>query len=204
VSKDVLCIDDGSFQVDAIELALGQAGFSVRIAEHVGAGLRRLDLQSFDVVVMGLETPVTSGVDLWKRLKTLAPMPRLVMFTAAPVSIVRGLHISVDRIVPKPDINQLLCAVRDCGESTINSSQPSRSQTPHQLGQISSDLGGDLSSPNPAALYGLANILSELGKSELSQRCAAMCLEAVVRGRTDDQVLRLLIAKRWPEVIRFK
>src|ERR1700688_257521 len=77
----VLVIDDETHMRDVLEIGLVQRGFRVRTAADGVAGLKLLDTEPFDVILLDLMLPKVDGLALIPMLRRSTEVP-IVMLSA--------------------------------------------------------------------------------------------------------------------------
>jgi two-component system response regulator RegX3 len=102
VSK-ILIVDDEPALADAVGYALRKEGFETDAA---GDGDQALDVAlggSYDLVLLDLNLPGLSGVEVCRRLRAESTVP-IIMLTArdAELDLVLGLEVGADDYVTKP------------------------------------------------------------------------------------------------------
>ena len=99
----ILIVDDEPALADAVGYALRKEGFE---AQAVGDGDQALDAAlkgSYDLVLLDLNLPGLSGVEVCRRLRAESTVP-IIMLTArdAELDLVLGLEVGADDYVTKP------------------------------------------------------------------------------------------------------
>jgi two-component system, OmpR family, response regulator RegX3 len=99
----LLIVDDEPALVDAVSYALRKEGFET---DAVGDGEAALDAArngSYDLVLLDLNLPGLSGVEVCRRLRAESRVP-IIMLTArdAELDLVLGLEVGADDYVTKP------------------------------------------------------------------------------------------------------
>ena len=96
-------VEDERDILDPLTYALERDGFEVTTAETGERALERARSTTFDVIVLDLMLPDTSGMDVCRTLRSESDVP-IVMLTArdAEVDRVLGLEIGADDYVTKP------------------------------------------------------------------------------------------------------
>ena len=106
-AKVILCIEDEQEMIDLIRLILGRRGFDVRGANNGEEGLKIIQNDHPDLVLLDLMMPDMDGWEVYQQMKaddTTKNIPVIVV-TARAQSIdkVLGLHIAkVDDYIAKP------------------------------------------------------------------------------------------------------
>jgi DNA-binding NarL/FixJ family response regulator len=118
----VLVVDDDLLVRRALERTLRSAGGVV--VEHVGAAheaearVREVD---FDLIVLDLQMPDATGVEVARRIREVRPNQRLIFISADTSSriAIEARTIPSDGIFPKPwPTAEILRIVRSIGEET--------------------------------------------------------------------------------------
>ena len=78
----VLVVDDSVDMVDTLGRYLGNEGFEVELATSGGLALRRLETESYDVVLTDLRMPDVDGLDLLEGIQKLDPLMPVIIMTA--------------------------------------------------------------------------------------------------------------------------
>lgn len=103
----ILCIEDDPDMIDLIRLILERRGFEVEGANGGKAGLRAMQTETPDLVLLDLMMPDMDGWDVYQKMKadsTTRGIP-IIIVTASAQAIDRefGLHIAkVDDYIVKP------------------------------------------------------------------------------------------------------
>jgi two-component system, OmpR family, response regulator VicR len=118
-AKIILCIEDEPEMIDLIRLILSRRGFVVRGANSGEEGLKLLQEDRPDLVLLDLMMPDMDGWEVYQRMKADEAMKSIpvIVVTARAQSIdkVLGLHIAkVDDYIAKPfSPQELLNSVDD-------------------------------------------------------------------------------------------
>lgn len=78
----VLVVEDDAVFRELLKTILDQAGYSVATAQDGGEGLRRIQRESFDVVLSDLKMPIRSGLELFRALQAETYRPLFIFITA--------------------------------------------------------------------------------------------------------------------------
>ena len=99
----VLVIEDDAHLANVVERYLEREGFTVEVVHDGLDGLRRALESLPDLVVLDLMLPRLDGIELFRRLRQVAPIP-VVMLTArgSEEDRVTGLELGADDYVAKP------------------------------------------------------------------------------------------------------
>ena len=79
---NILVIDDEAGIRESLEVLLSLEGYSVKVASDGQQGLRTLEMESFDLVLLDLALPGQSGLDLLPQIKERQPETPVIMITA--------------------------------------------------------------------------------------------------------------------------
>ena len=75
----ILVIDDNLTVVDILATALGEEGYGVFSAVTSDEGLKLFILSQPDLVLLDIALPGMNGIDMLKRIRSIAPTARVVM-----------------------------------------------------------------------------------------------------------------------------
>jgi len=102
--KRILVVDDERHIVDVVEYVLRESAFDVIAALDGDAGLRKLSEDEPDLVILDLNLPGMSGLDLFREMRRIRPSVPVVMLTSRAEEIDRvvGLELGADDYVTKP------------------------------------------------------------------------------------------------------
>src|SRR6201996_9079472 len=78
----ILVIDDEAGIRESLEVLLTLEGYSVRMAADGAQGLRILEIENFDLVLLDLALPGQSGLELLPHIKDRQPELPVIMITA--------------------------------------------------------------------------------------------------------------------------
>ncbi|MES1199118.1 MAG: response regulator [Pseudomonadota bacterium] len=79
----ICLIDDDPLVRDALALGLEDAGFVVQTAEDAKSGLALVSAEMFDVAVIDMNMPTSSGADLAPRIRATRPDLAIVAISGA-------------------------------------------------------------------------------------------------------------------------
>ncbi|MFK7965354.1 MAG: response regulator transcription factor [Burkholderiaceae bacterium] len=111
----ILMIEDDVRLAEMLRTYLRQAGFTVALAEDAGRGLRHLEQQSYDLVLLDLMLPDADGLDVCREIRQSQRMLPIIMITARGETMDRvvGLELGADDYLSKPfEPRELLARVR--------------------------------------------------------------------------------------------
>ncbi len=102
--RRVLIVDDEKPIVDVIEYILKENGFETIAAFDGNSGLAKFKQAAPDLVVLDLNLPGISGLDLFREMRRLRPDAAIIMLTTRSDEIDRvvGLELGADDYVTKP------------------------------------------------------------------------------------------------------
>jgi DNA-binding response OmpR family regulator len=114
VSQSILLVDDDPGVLDVVAFMLRREGFDVDEERDGTAALERARSQGYDIVILDVMLPGTSGTDICRALRGESDVP-ILMLTArdAELDRVLGLELGADDYVTKPfSTAELLSRVR--------------------------------------------------------------------------------------------
>ncbi len=82
MSATILIVEDDSVFRELLTTILDKAGYTVASASDGGEGLRRIQRESFDLVLSDLKMPVRSGLDLYRATRDEPNAPLFIFITA--------------------------------------------------------------------------------------------------------------------------
>ncbi len=108
----ILVIDDEGGIRESLEVLLSLEGYSVKTANDGEQGLRVLEMESFDLVLLDLALPGQSGLDLLPQIKERQPETPVIMITAYGTveNVVEAIRAGAENFVQKPWDNEKLLA----------------------------------------------------------------------------------------------
>ena len=111
-AASILVIDDEAAIRESLELLLTLEGYSVRMAVDGEEGLRVLELESFDLLLLDLALPGQSGLELLPQIKERQPELPVIMITAYGTvdNVVEAVRAGAENFVQKPWDNEKLLA----------------------------------------------------------------------------------------------
>ncbi|HET7104116.1 MAG TPA: sigma-54 dependent transcriptional regulator [Terracidiphilus sp.] len=112
VSASILVIDDEAGIRESLEVLLALEGYAVSTALDAEQGLRTLELENFDLVLLDLALPGQSGLELLPRIKERQPETPVIMITAYGTvdNVVEAIRAGAENFVQKPWDNEKLMA----------------------------------------------------------------------------------------------
>ncbi|WP_434777017.1 response regulator transcription factor [Neisseria sp. Ec49-e6-T10] len=128
----ILLVDDDILLTELISEYLSAEGLIVHAVHDGEAGVKAVNEQSYDVVILDSMMPKMSGLDVLKTIRSTSHIP-VIMLTAKGDDIDRiiGLEMGADDYVPKPctprellaRINAILRRTQSKAESTIENKE---------------------------------------------------------------------------------
>ena len=108
----ILVIDDEAAIRESLEVLLSLEGYSVRMAADGEQGMRIMELENFDLVLLDLALPGQSGLQLLPQIKDLQPELPVIMITAYGTveNVVEAIRAGAENFVQKPWDNEKLLA----------------------------------------------------------------------------------------------
>jgi DNA-binding NtrC family response regulator len=114
-SGSILVIDDEAGIRESLEVLLSLEGYSIKTANDGEQGLRMLEMETFELVLLDLALPGQSGLDLLPQIKERQPETPVIMITAYGTveNVVEAIRAGADNFVQKPwDNKKLLADIR--------------------------------------------------------------------------------------------
>src|ERR1700733_11125515 len=111
-SASILVIDDEAGIRESLEVLLTVEGCGVRTAMGGEQGLRILEVENFDLVLLDLALPGQSGLELLPQIKERQPETPVIMITAYGTvdNVVEAIRAGAENFVQKPWDNEKLLA----------------------------------------------------------------------------------------------
>ena len=108
----ILVIDDEASIRESLEVLLTLEGYAVTLAVDGVEGMRILDTESFDLLLLDLNLPGQSGLELLPLIKERQPEMPVIMITAYGTvdNVVDAIHAGAENFVQKPWDNEKLLA----------------------------------------------------------------------------------------------
>lgn len=123
----VLVVEDERLLADAVAVGLRREAIAVDVAYDGSAGLERLSVNDYDVVVLDRDLPSVHGDDVCRELVAGHPDIRVLMLTAAAdvLDRVEGLALGADDYLGKPfAFTELVARVRALGRRSREAVPP--------------------------------------------------------------------------------
>jgi DNA-binding NtrC family response regulator len=111
-TASILVIDDEAGIRDSLEVLLTLEGYAVKMAADGEQGLRILELENFDLILLDLALPGRSGLQLLPLIKERQPETPVIMITAYGTvdNVVEAIRTGAENFVQKPWDNEKLLA----------------------------------------------------------------------------------------------
>jgi len=111
-TSTILVIDDEAGIRDSLEVLLTLEGYAVKMAADGEQGLRILELENFDLVLLDLALPGRTGLELLPLIKERQPDLPVIMITAYGTvdNVVEAIRAGAENFVQKPWDNEKLLA----------------------------------------------------------------------------------------------
>lgn len=111
-SAHILVIDDETHIADVVQYVLEQAGFRTSVAYDGEVALQRFETLHPDLVVLDLNLPGRSGLDLFRHFRATRAEVPVIMLTSRDEEVDRvlGLEMGADDYVTKPFSTRELAA----------------------------------------------------------------------------------------------
>ncbi len=99
----ILVVDDEPNITEFLRVGLGYEGYQVATVADGREGLRRAELEEFDLVILDVMLPGLDGFEVCKRLRAISKVPILMLTAKDEVSDrVTGLDLGADDYLTKP------------------------------------------------------------------------------------------------------
>ncbi|HEV7763499.1 MAG TPA: response regulator [Thermoanaerobaculia bacterium] len=100
----LLVLDDDTSIQKLVAALLRRAGYAVDIVSSGSQAIERIGKQKYDVLLLDVMTPTDGGFTVIKHLKEADPalLKRVVLLTASPDSLLRGMKGDIYGVVRKP------------------------------------------------------------------------------------------------------
>jgi DNA-binding NtrC family response regulator len=99
----ILVIDDEAAIRDSLEVLLTLEGYTVKMASDGDQGLRILELDTFDLILLDLALPGRTGLELLPLIKERQPETPVIMITAYGTvdNVVEAIRAGAENFVQK-------------------------------------------------------------------------------------------------------
>lgn len=112
IGGNILVIDDEAGIRESLEVLLSLEGYAIKLAADGEQGLRMLEMESFDLVLLDLALPGQSGLELLPQIKERQPDTPVIMITAYGTveNVVESIRAGAENFIQKPWDNEKLLA----------------------------------------------------------------------------------------------
>src|SRR5260221_4794331 len=112
VTARILVIDDEASIRESLEVLLSLEGYATTMAVDGEEGLRMIETENFDLVLLDLALPGQSGLELLPQIKERQPELPVIMITAYGTvdNVVEAVRAGAENFVQKPWDNEKLLA----------------------------------------------------------------------------------------------
>ncbi len=110
----IVIIEDTVEIAEFVQEVLVENGYDCYVSLTAVEGLDRVEQVKPELVLLDINLPDLTGIDVFKKIKSLYPDVKIVMFTSEshPDSVAKGLNLGADDYITKPvDSNVLLARV---------------------------------------------------------------------------------------------
>ncbi|MGB7265159.1 MAG: response regulator, partial [Terracidiphilus sp.] len=111
-AASILVVDDEASIRESLEVLLSLENYAVKTASDGEEGLRRLDQDTFDLILLDLALPGQSGLELLPQFKERHPELPIIMITAYGTvdNVVEAIRAGAENFIQKPWDNEKLLA----------------------------------------------------------------------------------------------
>ncbi|MFP5277246.1 MAG: sigma-54-dependent transcriptional regulator [Acidobacteriota bacterium] len=112
VPAKILVIDDEAGIRESLEVLLSLEGYAIVLASDGEEGLRMLDAEAYDLVLLDLAMPGQSGLEILPQIRERHPQMPVIMITAYGTvdNVVEAIRAGAENFVQKPWDNEKLLA----------------------------------------------------------------------------------------------
>lgn len=110
----LLLLDDDPSMQRLMSTLLRRAGYRVDVVSQASDALREIAKTDYDGLLLDIMTPTEGGMTVIRQLKEIKPalLPRILLVTGSPDSVLRSIIGDVHGVLRKPfDADALLGAV---------------------------------------------------------------------------------------------
>ncbi len=142
--NNILLIDDDPELAELLKTYLDSEGFNLAAAFNGEAGLKRMESTDFDLVILDVMLPDTSGFNVLAKLRATSSVP-VIMLTGRGEEIDRvvGLEMGADDYVSKPfQLRELLARIRavlrryGVSETEVGTMKPTPAKKNIEFGEV--------------------------------------------------------------------
>lgn len=136
IQRRALIVDDEPAIADILKTYLSDEGFSVSVAADGAEGLKTALAEPFDVILLDLNLPKMSGVEVFKEIRKVSDVP-ILMVTSRDEVVDRivGLELGADDYIAKPfNPREVVVRVKNIIRRTER--RPTTTRVEHDVQQI--------------------------------------------------------------------
>ena len=117
----VLCVEDDADTRELLKARLGLSNFEAVVAPDMGAALRLLERERFDLYVLDGGLRGVNGLSLCERIRALDARVPIVIFSgrAFASDIKAGMRAGANAYLVKPDSSELVPTIRRLLEAVV-------------------------------------------------------------------------------------
>lgn len=123
----ILIVDDEEKLALHLQKGLRQSGYTVDVALSGAAGLEQAAIGAYDLILLDLMLPGTTGYDILRNLRDFGVQTPVMILSALNQvqHVVRGLDLGAVDYLRKPfELDELLARIRTVQRSQVNSRLP--------------------------------------------------------------------------------
>lgn len=111
----LLVIEDNTELLKSIYNAICKQKFLCEIASDFYSGIEKIHLYNYDIVIVDINLPGGSGIDIIKELKQKAPQTGIIVISArnSTSNKIEGLELGADDYITKPfELSELIARIK--------------------------------------------------------------------------------------------
>jgi DNA-binding response OmpR family regulator len=127
MSRKILVVEDERKIADTLKMGLSENGFQVETAYDGRIGLRLVEEQRFDLVILDINLPEMNGYSLCEAIRRKYPDTMVIMLTSMSSldNKIEGYNAGADDYMVKPfEFRELLMKIRAALKRTSTPAQP--------------------------------------------------------------------------------
>ena len=161
--KNVLVVDDDEKICWAFEQFLIDEGHRPIIANNAEEGLRKIQLETPDIILLDVRLPGMNGLEALKQIKVLQPEAIVIVMTAYDnvETTIQAMQLHAFDFIPKPiDLDQVKAIIERATQMQVERSKMPSSELP--LGEVELPQGHRLigKSPQMQEIYKLIGMIA--------------------------------------------